>query len=135
MAETTNALEGLKLISDWSKWLITVEAAAIGVIGAYLKKSTVNPPLTAKVLATVATCSFAISIAAAALLLLSLPEIAQQLDGKSNIWLTRDSVIGRVFHATTQTFATMESFFFGVGVVFLATLVVLAIWSTAFRGA
>jgi hypothetical protein len=130
---SSNAMEGLKLISDWAKWLITVETAAIAVIGAYLKGSTTILPGVVKILSTMAVCSFVISIAAAALLLLSLPEIAQQLDGTGNIWLTHDSVIGRVFGANTQTFATIESFFFGLGVVLIAALVVLAIWFPAFR--
>lgn len=133
MPDTSNAMEGLKLISDWAKWLITVETAAIGVIGAYLKGNTEALPRTVKILSTLAVSSFVVSIAAAALLLLSLPEIAQGLDGNLNIWLTSDSIIGRVFGANTQTFATIESFFFGLGVVLVAVLIVAALWFPAFR--
>jgi hypothetical protein len=135
VSDTSNAMEGLKLISDWAKWLITVETAAIGLIGVYLKGNTVALPRLVKVLSTVSIGSFVISIAAAALLLLSLPEIAQRLDGTTNIWLTSDSIIGRVFGANTQTFATIESFFFGLGVVLMATLIVAAIWFPSFRPA
>jgi hypothetical protein len=133
VADTSNALEGIKLISDWAKWLITVETAAIGVIGAYLKGNTTKLPQLVKLFSTIAVGSFVISIAAAALLLLSLPEIVQRLDGGINIWLTSDSIIGRVFGANTQTFATIESFFFGLGVVLMATLIVAAIWFPSFR--
>jgi hypothetical protein len=133
VADTSNAMEGLKLISDWAKWLITVETAAIGVIGAYLKGNTTVLPNLVKVVSTIAIGSFVVSIATAALLLLSLPEIAQQLDGHINIWLTSDSIIGRVFGANTQTFATIESFFFGLGVVLIAVLVIAAIWSPTIR--
>lgn len=133
MADTSNALEGVKLISDWAKWLITVEMAAIGVIGAYLKGNTTKLPQLVKLFSTIAVGSFVISIAAAALLLLSLPEIVQQLDGGINIWLTSDSVIGRVLGVNTQTFAMIESFFFGLGVVLIATLIVAAIWFPSFR--
>lgn len=133
MADASNAMEGLKLVSDWAKWLITVETAAIGIIGAYLKGNTAVLPRFVKLVSTVAIGSFVISIAAAALLLLSLPEIAQGLDGNVNIWLTSDSIIGRVFGANTQTFATIESFFFGLGVVLLAALIVSAIWFPSFR--
>jgi hypothetical protein len=133
MEDKSSALEGLKLIADWAKWLITVETAAIAVIGAYLKANPILLPKTVKLVSTAAVCSFVISMAAAALLLLSLPEIAQRLDGITNIWLTSDSIIGRVFGANIQTFATIESFFFGVGVVLMAALVICAIWSPAFR--
>jgi hypothetical protein len=74
-----------------------------------------------------------ISISAAAILLVSLPEITQMLDGQTNIWLTKDSVIGRVFGANTQTFVSIESFFFGLGVVIIAALIIAAIWSSAYR--
>jgi hypothetical protein len=133
MADTSNAMEGLKLISDWAKWLITVETAAIGIIGAYLKGNTAVLPRFVKVASSVAIGSFVISIATAALLLLSLPEIAPGLNGEVNIWLTSDSIIGRVFGANTQTFATIESFFFGLRVVLLAALIVSAIWLPSFR--
>ena len=89
MGGASSALEGLKLIADWAKWLITVETAAIAVIGAYLKGNPVILPRLVKLVATVAVGSFVISMAAAALLLLSLPEIAQRLDGTTNIWLDK----------------------------------------------
>jgi hypothetical protein len=133
MSETSNALEGLKMISDAAKWLITVETAAIGLIGAYLKPTTAPSPAIAKVLLTSAVGCFVISISAAAILLVSLPEIIQMLDGQTNIWLTKDSVIGRVFGANTQTFVSIESFFFGLGVVVVAALIIAAIWSSAYR--
>ena len=131
MSDTSNALEGIRLISDWAKWLITIETAAIAVIGAAFKQDGVRPSSVSKVLATAAVVSFVISIAAAALLLLSLPEIAQSPRADINIWLTRDSVIGRVFGMNTQDFATTESFFFGVGVVSFAALIVATTWSSA----
>jgi hypothetical protein len=74
---------------------------------------------------------FVISIAAAALLLLSLPEIAQTVRPDTNIWLTRDSIIGRVFRMDTQAFAVVESFFFGLGVVLFGALVIVLAWFPA----
>jgi len=126
-------MEALKLISDWAKWLITVETAAIAIIGAYLKGNSAVLPRFVKLLSTVSIGSFVLSIAAAALLLLSLPEIAQRLDGSVNVWLTSDSIIGRVFGANTQSFAIIESFFFGVGVMLMAVLIIAAIWSRSYR--
>ena len=133
MNDTSNALEGLRLISDWAKWLITIETAAIAIIGVAFKQEGIRPPFVSKVLATVAIVAFVISIAAAALLLLSLPEIAQRLQADTNIWMTRDSVLGRVFGMNTQDFGTIESFFFGVGVVTFAALIVATTWSSSGR--
>ena len=105
MSENSNALDGLKLISDWAKWLITIEAGAIAIIGAVARTDKAPPPQLVKVFVTGAIICFLISIAAAALLLLSLPEIVQNLQPRTNIWLTQDSIIGRVFRMNIQGFA------------------------------
>jgi hypothetical protein len=129
MNDVTNTLEGLKLISSWAQWLITIQTAAIAVIGAGVKEKGLAITGATKVFATGAIACFVASVAAAALLLLSLPEITQSLRPDTNIWLTRDSVIGRVFGMNTEGLATVESFFFGLGVVCFAGLIVAAIWS------
>ncbi|HMH05837.1 MAG TPA: hypothetical protein VK579_04060 [Terriglobales bacterium] len=129
MNEAPNALEGLKLISDWGKWLITIQTAAIAVIGAGVREGGVEMTGTAKVLATGSVACFVASVAAAALLLLSLPDITQNLRPDTNIWRTRGTLIGRVFHLDTRSLATLESLFFGLGVVCFAGLIVAAIWS------
>ena len=108
--------------------MITIETAAIAVIAAGLKTSEVAKRQLGKLLTTGAIICFVISIAAAALLLLSVPEIAQTLQPDTNIWLTRDSAIGRVFGMDTQGFAIVESFFFGLGVVLFAALVIALAW-------
>ena len=128
MDDETNALEGLKLISDWSKWLITIETGAIAIIGAVIKVENAPVPCLAKVFATTSTISFLISVAAAAMLLLTLPEIAQMLRSDTNIWMTRDSVAGRVFHVNTQGLAILESFFFGAGMICFSALIIALIW-------
>jgi len=128
MNDTTNGLEGLRLISDWSKWLITIETGAIAFVGAAFKTEGTGRRHLAKVAATITVVSFVISIAAAALLLLTLPEIAQTLRADGNIWLTQDSVIGGVFGINTQGLAIVQAFFFGMGVVSLAILILMTIW-------
>jgi hypothetical protein len=127
--DTSNTLEALRLISDWAKWLITIETGAIAIIGTMVKLDKGTVPDITRILATATTICFVISIAAAALLLLSLPEIAQTLRPDTNIWLTRDSIIGRVFRLNTQGFAVLESFFFGLGVVIFSALIVAMMWS------
>ncbi len=127
--DTSKALEGLKLISDWSKWLITIETGAIAIIGAIVNADSINTPYLAKIFATLSIICFLISVAGAAILLLSLPEIAQTLRSNTNIWMTRDSIIGRVFRMDTQGFATIESFFFGIGMICFSALIIVTIWS------
>ena len=128
MSETSNSLEAIKLINDWGKWLVAIEAAAITVIGVLFTTDRSTPGL-AKVFGTLAIVSFLISIAAAALLLLTLPEIAQNLRADRNIWLTRDSIVGNRLRLNTQGFALVESTFFGFGLVLLVAMIVVMIWS------
>jgi hypothetical protein len=129
MPDTTNSLEAAKLISDWGKWLVTIETAAIAIIGAlFTSDGQVISPF-AKLFGTLAIGNFLISIGAAAILLLTLPEIAQNLHPTQNIWLTQDSVAGRLLHMNTQAFALVESIFFGFGLLLLVAMIVVVIWS------
>ena len=132
MSDVASSLEALRLISDWAKWLITIETGAIAVIGATVSaksKSGEKPSKSVMTLATGAVASFTVSIAAAAVLLLSLPEIAQSVRPETNIWLTSDSVLGKLFGLNTQTLASFESVFFGVGILSFAAMILVAMWS------
>ena len=129
MGDTSNSLEATKLISDWGKWLVTIETAAIAIVGALFSRGQPPVPEMAKVFGTLAISSFRISIAAAAILLLTLPEIAQNLRADQNIWLTRDSVAGRLLRMNTQAFALVESAFFGCGLILLGATIVVLIWA------
>jgi hypothetical protein len=125
----TNSLEALRLISDWGKWLITIETAAIAVIGGVLANTDRHFPVLAKVFATSAVGSFLVSIVAAAMLLLTLPEIAQTVRADQNIWLTSDSVAGRLLGMNTEGFALVESVFFGCGLILFVAAIVVIVWS------
>lgn len=130
MPDTSNSLEALKLISDWGKWLVTIETVAIAIIGsALLATDRPSAPMLAEVFGTVAIGSFLISIIAAAALLLTLPEIAQNIRPDRNIWLTEDSVAGRMFKMNTQAFALVESVFFGLGMILLVAMIGVIVWS------
>jgi hypothetical protein len=122
---TDPGIEALKLIADWAKWLITIEATAIAVIGAAIRGGEAPRSIGLKLSVTLAITCFVISIAAAAFLLLSLPEIAQSYTPGMNVWLMADSVIG----GQLETLATIESFFFGCGVVCFAAMIVVAVWT------
>ena len=80
-------MEAIKLLNDWSKWIVTLETGAIAGILAWLKPLSgpaghLQPwdwkMLPTLLLAFAAIC-FAISIYYAAQLLFSLPDIAEQL--------------------------------------------------------
>jgi hypothetical protein len=127
MDEKSYSVEALKFIADWAKWLITIEFSAIAAVGAGIVGG--SSLRIAKIVSTFAVASFFVSIAAAALLLLTLPEIAQNVKPDTNIWLTRDSVIGWLFGMNTQAIAVVECLFFGIGVSMVVVLVILRVWS------
>lgn len=133
VSETTDSVqEALKLVSDWAKRLITVETTVIVAIGVVLKAGA-TVPLLAKVLGTVAIGSFLLSVVAAAALLLTLPEIIQYADHDTNVWLTRDSIAGRLLGVNTQSLAVIESILFGVGMVCVTVMIGVLIWMPAGR--
>jgi hypothetical protein len=120
--------EAIKLIGDWAKWIITVELAITVSIGALLvsnKASTKVVTWWAKAFGTLAIGCFLVSIAAAAILLLTLPEIMQKFDPKENVWYTQDSFL----QIDTEKLALTESFFFGIGIISVSAMIVSLIWS------
>lgn len=128
MPDTASSFEALRLVSDWAKWLVTIETAIITLIGAFL--ATDQPvQLPARLVGSLAIGSFTVSIIAAAILLLTLPEIAQNIRSDRNIWLTRDSVAGRVLRMNTEAFALTESIFFGLGLILVVAMIMITIWS------
>ena len=130
MTDASNTLDALRFISDWAKWLITIETGAIAVIGGMITGNRLAHAASARLWATAAIGSFVASIIAAAILLVSLPEIVQTLQPGVNIWLTSDSVLGRVFGLDTQTLALLESAFFGLGILCFAGLLLDIAWSS-----
>ena len=125
MLDEANALEAIKLIDGWAKWVITVATAVLAIIGGWLTTGRAG----SKVVTWLGICavgSFALSILSAAALLATLPEITQRLEPGQNVWRTRDSVAGRLLHLDTQGFAILESSFFGIGIVLFALMIALA---------
>ncbi|CAL9676871.1 hypothetical protein [Streptomyces sp. enrichment culture] len=118
----------MKLIADWSKWLVTIETGVIVAVGAVFTASG-DLSQAAKICGTAAVASFLISIVAAALLLWTLPDIVQNLRPDEDIWLTRDSVAGGLLRVDTQSLAVVEACFFGLGLAAVAALVVTLIWA------
>lgn len=123
------ALESLKFLSDWAKWLTTIETGVIALIGSFFTSDKVRVTLIDKVNGILAVSCFVFSIIAAAMLLWTLPEIAQKLRPNMNIWATEDSVAKRLFRLNTQGFAVLMTLFFILGLLFLTALVFSIIWS------
>ena len=132
------ALEALNFVSDWAKWLITIETFCIALIATQSNtmfnrtaqsKAGYRKIKFMKILATASVFFFIISIASAAFLLLSLPEIVFRLQPGTNIWLAKDSIIGNVLGFNIQQLAIFESLYFGLGLVSFSLAIILAIWT------
>ncbi len=128
-----NIAEVVRLISDWAKWLIAIETSVIFLIGS-LARTLPNLKLPTskylnidygRLLATLTILFFLASIASAAFLLLSLPEVVLRIQPGMNIWLAKDSAIG----VSLQQLAILESMFFGVGLTCFCVLLISLIWS------
>jgi hypothetical protein len=78
-------MEAIRLLNDWSKWVVTIETASIAGIFTWLTKPvTAGSPrggwvVAADVVLIAAAVCFAVSIAYAAALLFALPDIVEQL--------------------------------------------------------
>jgi hypothetical protein len=128
----SNTLEAVKMISDWAKWLVTIETGAIAILGTIVTSSKRPVPRLAKVFGTVAMLCMLTSIAAAAMLLLTLPDIVEFLEPGTEVWSSKDTVVASIIFLkkmNTQNFAISEAFFFGLGLVFAIACIVTLMWS------
>ena len=129
MSEPSNNLEALHLISDWAKWIVAIQTGVLALIGTLFTSELRPTSFLVKVFGTSAITCFLLSIAAAGILLLTLPEIAQNLQSNQNIWATRDRVAYRLVRLNTEGFAILESVFFGLGFSFTSAMLVAIVWS------
>ena len=124
--EATQAVEAVKLLADWAKWLVAIETTAIAVV-AFV--ATMHDPYIrgmASVLASGAVFCFASSVIAATLLLRSLPGIMQTIKPGQNIWDTEDAA-GLTLGCSTSALMKIESTFFGIGLLLVAAILILKI--------
>lgn len=123
-------LEALKLVSDWAKWLVTIETGAIAILGTIVTSSKRPVPGLAKIFGTLAMVCMLTSIAAAAILLLTLPDIVEFLGAQTEVWSSKDTIVAKYLPMMNlQTFAILESGFFGLGLVFAIAAIVRVMWS------
>jgi len=107
----TKALESLKLVSDWAKWLTTIETGVVALVGSFFTSDKVRGSFIEKLFGILSVSCFVVSIIAAAMLLWTLPEIAQRLRSDTNIWMTEDSIARELFRLNTQGFAVVLTLF------------------------
>jgi hypothetical protein len=131
--QTERLVEGLKLINDWCKWVVTVETFVIGLIGTFFSAKGATATVVDRALASAAVICFLVSIVGASMLLATLPEIIQSASASENIWMTKDSVAYRLFGFTTQTFAVIIALSFGGGLALSSSVVVSVIWAQPYQ--
>ena len=126
--QATQNIEAVKLLSDFAKWLVTVETTAIAAIGYVLTFHDPYRRLFTSVLACVGVGSFAVSILFATLLLRSLPGLVQNIRPGQDIWVTRSR--GRMGGGlSTSRLVEIQSVCFAVGLLLFAVVLGVKILS------
>ncbi len=128
MQEESNHFEALNLISDWAKWLVAIQTGLIALFCTLFTSEQSPASIVSKLLATAAIICFLFSISTASMLLLTLPDIIQDLKPRQNIWKTYDEVALRKLGLNTQRFAILEAVFFGSGLIFSVIMLITVIW-------
>jgi hypothetical protein len=123
-------MEAIKLVCDWSKWLIGVETAGIGgivaLIGVKSPTQQTHWFYVVAILLVSAGLSFLFSIYSACLAIFSLPEIVQQLPSsdEEDVFLMKDPYFPlQVIDYLRRQY---KGFVYGLACVSLA----LAVWAT-----
>ena len=85
-----NRKYAIKLLFDWNKWLITIETAAIGVLGFMLRKDNLEPVVI--FFGSSAVLFFVFSIVLSLFFLLNLPYLIDQGAAKNQEFLSHKRV-------------------------------------------
>lgn len=87
MAATSTQIEGLKLINDWCKWIVTIETAGIAIIGAVAKEADLSKfGHHVRSMCAVSVLSFICSTVIAAVLLSAIPTSMEDIQPTQKIW-------------------------------------------------
>jgi len=125
-----NDLDALKMLAEWSKWLVLVQTGAITVIGAFWKPEVVHQVgIWPKFLMSLTIICFGVSILAASYLLKSLPATAQRLPPPEN----NDIFLMGTYEGTrgipVYVVANVETYSFVFGFVCFVSAVMVSIWA------
>ena len=122
--QESRAVEAVKLLSDYAKWLVTVGTTAVAAVSYVL---TIGDPFAhgfSRILACGAVAAFAASILCVTALLRTLPTVMQEIKPGQSIWKTHDRS-GMGFHFDTSALASLGSVFFVTGVLLISVTVIL----------
>ena len=110
-----NYLEGVKLLKDWSTWMVTVETGVIALIASVYLKDGAHFPRWGQVLVV----CFALSIVAAAEVLSALPWVVltKNQNGFNNFYLEPISSVPIRKHVRVWMVAVAQHVFFFAGLV------------------
>lgn len=126
MNQENRAVEAVKLLSDYAKWLVTIETTAVAGLSYILA---VNDPFAhgfIRGLACGAVVAFIMSILAVTALLRTLPTIMQDVKPGHSIWKTQDKS-GMGFRFGTSTLAALGSTCFVIGVLLVGVTVIVKV--------
>ena len=118
--ERAQTIEAVKLLGDCAKWLITIETAAIAVVAFILNANGPRVQILVSVWTIAIVICFAVSMAAAVLLLRALPGIMQQIEPGESIWTVRDKA-GLTLGLTTKRLVLTESVSFVIALMLIVT--------------
>jgi len=132
-------MEAIKLLNDWSKWVVTIETAAIAGIFTVMKELGKIPATTAlrraceaasNLLLLGAVISFIVSIHYAGQLLFSLPAIVEQLTEATEESINQ--MQGLYVNVSIMTDARRQFKLFVAGLVFVAVAATVIISQSLF---
>jgi hypothetical protein len=124
-----NDLEALKMLADWSKWLVLVQTGAITVIGAFWKPEVIaRAGFLSKILMSLTILCFAVSIVAAANLLKSLPATAQRLPPPPGKDIFHMGTYEGTQGVKVYTVAKVETYSFILGFFCFVLAVMASMW-------
>ena len=112
--DSANQLDALKLLKDWSSWLVSIQTAVLALLALWGKDKVQLPDRTARLV----FLFFGLSIFFATFVLAGVPSIAQRLSGKVNIYkmpLFEWLPAGTGWLRTLWFFAFMEHMLFLTG--------------------
>jgi hypothetical protein len=116
MAADNTQTEGLKMISDWCKWIVTIETGAIALIGALITKGGAPLGNSARYGLISSVTFFIVSIVFACGILSALPASFVDIKPGEHVW-DRGIYVGRIHLWTLSTAAYFLSGFFILGIL------------------
>jgi hypothetical protein len=125
MAANPQQTEAVKMISDWSKWIATIETASIAVIGSFFSKTGIG--FSVAISLSLAVGAFIISIVATSCVLFSLRATIQDIkDGEK----ARDRVAPILgFRPRLKSIVMFKFSVFFLGILLFAIGVILLLFS------